>query len=218
MAKIKYIPGTRNAQDITGLTFGRLVAEQYIGVQQGHHCWLCRCSCGKAKVLPSGHLRSGATKSCGCLHDEVAGDNNRTHGLSKTYFDRIRLRMLGRCYNRFAHNFKHYGGRGISVCTRWRESLVAFAEDMGPRPTIRHTLDRIDNNGNYEPSNCRWATKVQQMRNTRTNTLIEFRGKTQCLKAWSIEIGVNASTLCNRLYKFVERAFTTSTRSHKPYR
>ncbi len=214
MAGCKYIPGFRKVQDILGCTFGRLTVVKHLGPRNGQHWWLCVCVCGKEKAVAANHLRSGRTKSCGCLHDESSHKSNRKHGLSKTRIEKIRWHMLDRCRNPNNEHYEDYGGRGIVVCERWINSLIAFAEDMGLPPTPQHSIDRIDNNGNYEPGNCRWATQTEQMRNTRVNTLLTFNGKTQCLKAWADEIGIRASTLCQRLYVLgwsVQRTLATPT-------
>jgi len=133
------------------------------------------------------------------------------HGLTATYFYKVRRNMLNRCYNPNYKNWRHYGGRGITVCDRWRNSLSDFAKDMGPRPSPKHSIDRIDNDGNYEPDNCRWATQTQQMRNVRKNIMLTFNGKTQCLPSWAAEIGIKQATLYARLFAFgysVEKALS----------
>jgi hypothetical protein len=106
--------------------------------------------------------------------------------------------MWSRCTNKNAHQFKNYGARGITVCDRWKD-FWAFIDDMGERPTASHSIDRIDVNGNYEPSNCRWATSTQQNRNRRNNSLLEFNGETKCLAAWAEERGIKQTTLLRRL-------------------
>lgn len=107
--------------------------------------------------------------------------------------------MIRRCYNSNHATYSDYGGRGITVCHRWRESFLSFYEDMGERPSKNHSIDRIDNDGNYEPSNCRWATPKEQQYNTRRNLLLEFNNKKQCLAAWAEEIGIKYPTLYSRL-------------------
>ena len=118
----------------------------------------------------------------------------RSHPLWELY-----RAMVRRCHDPSFKHFKNYGGRGIAVCARWRESFAAFVSDVGPRPSPAHTLDRKDNDGNYEPGNVRWATKSQQARNTRFNRLLTARGKTQTLEEWAIETGLPKSTLFNRI-------------------
>lgn len=103
----------------------------------------------------------------------------------------IRVLMIQRCHNPNSPKFHHYGGRGIEVCQRWRESFDAFLEDMGPRPSPEHEIDRIDNDGNYEPGNCRWATRREQMENTRRTRLVTIDGETKCIARWGRELGVS---------------------------
>ena len=119
---------------------------------------------------------------------------NKSHPLWELYRGMIR-----RCYESKVRSFKNYGGRGITVCARWRESFDAFVADVGVRPGPKHTIDRKNNDGNYEPGNIRWATKREQARNTRFNRLLTARGKTQTLEEWAIETGLPTSTLFNRL-------------------
>ncbi len=136
----------------------------------------------------------------------------KTHGLSGTRIYVLHRGMIDRCENPKATYYKDYGGRGIKVCKRWRESVEAFVADMGPRPSPKHTIDRIDNDGDYEPGNCRWATMRQQHRNTRKTIMVEWKGITKPLKDWEEELGFSDKTLYHRLHTFgwsVERAFTT---------
>ncbi len=123
--------------------------------------------------------------------------------------------MLSRCSNRNDAYYRDYGGRGICVCDRWTESFRNFVNDMGPRPSARHSIDRIDNDGDYESVNCRWATKKEQSRNTRRNRLLSYDGKTQCLAAWAEEIGLGFTTIHARLKRgwTVEQALTRPPQS-----
>jgi len=133
--------------------------------------WVCRCDCGVEKEYQIGQVRAGFTKSCGCKRTELLREAATTHGKSRTDEYGIWGGMIDRCYNPDGVNYPYWGARGITVCDRWRDSFEAFLEDMGPRPSKRHQIDRVDNDGNYEPGNCRWATVQQQALNRRTSKL-----------------------------------------------
>lgn len=184
-----------------GDEYGRLTVirevEPRCSSGQRQRCVECRCECGAVGEYRLYTLRNGNTRSCGCLAKDITGDLMRTHGLSDSPEFRIWQGVLNRCRS----EDRNYGGRGIGVCERWRESFVDFYEDMGPRPSAKHSIDRINNDGNYEPGNCRWATQKEQARNTRRNYLVEHDGQTKCVSEWAEKYGLKPSVLYYRLVK-----------------
>lgn len=190
-----------NRADLTGETFGRLTVIEFYGVSKHQHStWKCKCACGATRIIEAGSLRSGNSQSCGCLKKETTGERGRTHGMTETPIYRVWQAMMNRCRNRNQPAWRNYGGRGISVCERWH-SFDNFLEDMGPRPSGR-SIDRIDNSKGYFKENCRWATRAQQARNTRRNRFITFENRTATLKEWADEIGIDQSSLQERLEKW----------------
>jgi hypothetical protein len=155
---------------MTGRRFGRLTVISDAGNNKYSNAqWLCLCDCGATKTVGGRSLRVGKSQSCGCVTLEVNRSRMTRHGKTGTCEHNIWLTMRDRCRNPKNHKFSAYGGRGIAVCDRWN-SFEAFLADMGPRPTSRHSIDRIDNDGNYEPDNCRWATSKEQRANQRAST------------------------------------------------
>lgn len=200
------------AIDITGQVFGRLT------VLGRHHKlkWLCRCTCGTVKPFHSSNLKMGFTRSCGCFRAEHLGDYTRTHGKRSSPEYGVWSRLRERCNNPNNPGFKNYGGRGISVCARWLEGFENFFEDMGPRPSSAHSIDRINNDGNYEPSNCRWATRTEQSRNNRANVTAVINGELLYAADACKRVGITQASLSDRLARgwSVERAFTEPKNEH----
>ncbi len=186
-----------NFKDLTGRRFGRLSVLQLSDFRKGKHLyWHCKCSCGNTKDIASTSLLGNFTRSCGCLVFE--NRCNLQHGLTKSTEWRIWQDMKRRCYSPYREDYRLYGGRGIKVCDRWRSSFPAFLEDMGKRP-IGLTLGRIDNDGDYEPNNCRWETALEQANNTRANRYITFRGITKTMAQWCRDLSIPYSRVQSRL-------------------
>lgn len=205
-------------KDLTGQRFGRLVVVQLDKID-GINYWLCICDCGKSNTVYSSNLIRGATNSCGCYRSEWARAVKTIHGQASggrsTPEYETWVRMRGRCYNPSDKNYFRYGGRGITVCDRWRNSFENFYADVGTRPSPQHSLDRYpDNNGNYEPGNVRWALQVDQCNNRRSNRVIEFRGERKTITQWSRQLGHRAATVRARIVRHgwsVEKALTHYT-------
>jgi hypothetical protein len=154
-------------EDLTGKTFGRLLVVGQAKNKDGRVVWECRCSCGEVRRNAATALKRGNCISCGCARK----DRLTTHGLSRTPLYGIWVAMRSRCYQESSGPYEHYGAKGITVCEEWNSSFERFAAYMGPRPSAKHSIDRIDVHGNYEPGNCRWATITQQNRNKTTTKL-----------------------------------------------
>jgi hypothetical protein len=210
-----------------GERFGILTVIEPAGkAKSGHMQWKCLCDCGKETVALGHNIRKGNTTSCGCRwrkHGQSNGNGGRPTSTYKRWGG-----ILDRCTNPNNKKYHLYGGRGITVCDRWRESFTAFLEDMGERPSKKHSLDRYpDQNGNYEPGNCRWATIREQNRNKSSNRLVTFQGETLTIAEWAERKGMIWETLDGRLKKWtVEKALTTpvrptncqgKTRAKRPY-
>jgi hypothetical protein len=184
----------RLIEDICGRRFGHLVAKKYLGIRgKGNsRFWRCLCDCGNYSEVCSSNLKSGHTKSCGCKK------GGKTHGdiLSPEY--KSWSGMRNRCLNKNSERYRFYGARGIKICSRWNR-YENFLEDMGRKPSSNCSIDRINNNGDYEPNNCRWATPKTQARNTRQTRILKFNGERKSLPEWAEEYGLNPPTLWNRL-------------------
>lgn len=201
-----------------GQRFGRLVVlhlDHQKSVTEKRSWWRCVCDCGNHKSISQKKLKTGHTKSCGCLLIEWTrsmGQSRRTHGeaINETPEYKTWSGMLQRCENPNAHHYARYGGRGIRVCRRWHR-YENFISDVGRKPSSRHSLDRIDPNGNYEPRNTRWATPKQQARNRTDNRRIQFNGENLTLAEWAERLNTSLQTIRQRLVKgwSVQRTLTT---------
>lgn len=167
-----YVKGVRGAapEDLTGRVFERLTVVERCHLRNGRPRWVCRCICRTLKSVAACELKAGKTKSCGCLNAESRRTKAVRHGFNRTATYVCWSNMLARCGNANRPDFKNYGGRGIAVCERWLE-FQNFLADMGEKPRGL-SIDRIDNDGNYEPDNCRWATPSEQRRNQRSKSEI----------------------------------------------
>lgn len=165
-AKGQPIPTHRLFIDMRGKQCGRLTVLSYAGrPKPNRHMWLCKCTCGQKTVANGDALRKGTSQSCGCLRDEMSGARRRTHGAANTLEYHTWVGMKDRCYNPNNRKYDRYGGRGITVCDWWLDDFENFLTDMGFRPGPGYSIDRKNNDGNYEPGNCRWATPIEQARN-----------------------------------------------------
>lgn len=181
-----------------GERFVRLQAIRDTGVINGSHRFECLCDCGAITVVVAAHLRNGNTKSCGCLKNEMAATINLRHGLTHTSEYHIWHDMKRRCRDPRTKAFVNYGARGITVCERWN-SFEAFYQDMGPRPTPKHTIERKDNDAGYAPENCVWATRKEQCNNSRHNRIITFNGKSMTLAQAIESSGISPNTVRRRV-------------------
>jgi hypothetical protein len=220
--------------DLMWQTFGRLRVIARSEKLGGRAAWLCQCECGATKAVRSSSLRRGETQSCSCLkmdrireantkHGHTSRSQGRQSGTMGSWHSMIQRTTKERC-----HAYESYGGSGITVCSRYRESFVEFLKDMGVRPAGM-TLDRVDGRGNYScgkcneclkngwAMNCRWLSPKGQARNRKSNKLIAFRGETRCLKEWSEIVGISYSSLHYRFQNNwdVEKMLETPTRAHR---
>lgn len=197
-----------NFINLIGHVYGRLTVEERSQDKNKNIMWLCVCECGNKTICQGRNLKSGHTKSCGCLNKEAI----TKHGMGKSTEYTSWAKMKGRCLNQNNSRYKNYGGRGIIVCESWIDSFDNFLSDMGSKPTPEHSIDRINNDGDYEPGNCRWANVKTQSRNTTRSRRITFNGVTKCISEWAEFKGINLNTLYARIHRYKwspERALTT---------
>lgn len=208
--------------DLEGQQFERLTVLGYVGKNR-HNIgqWLCVCKCGNHVLAAAGELRQKGpkgTQSCGCLGKERVSQARKAraiHWKCRTPIYFAWISMKARCYNPKNAGYANYAQREIKVCDRWRDSFENFFADMGDLPFEGAMLERIDNDGNYSPENCKWATRAEQNNNSRNNRFLTFNGKTQSMIMWSRELNFKRHTLRSRLDKLgwsVERALSTPIR------
>lgn len=190
--------------DISGRRYGRLVVVSRGRKGQGRSYWLCRCDCGAEKEIAASTLKNGNTKSCGCLNKEVASSQNQirkmTHGLSGTPIYTVWQSMIRRCCDAKVKMYPRYGGRGIRVCKDWMGSFESFFEWAAANGYRRGlTIDRKDNDGDYCPQNCRWATPLEQGNNRSNNRLITIGCVTKTASQWAHENNIPPTRFLQRL-------------------
>lgn len=190
--------------DLTGQKFGRLTVINLLSerAKNGMKIYKCLCNCGNYINVRHGNLTSGNTKSCGCFNSDCSSKRNSTHHKTHTRLYKIYYNMKTMCYNKNSTRYSDWGGRGIGVCDEWLNDFMSFynwAINNGYNDTL--TIDRIDNNKGYSPSNCRWVTNQEQSNNRRSNINITYNGKTQTMTQWAEELGINYNTLRMRHFR-----------------
>lgn len=198
--------------NLTGQKFDKLtVLEKFGSDNHRHALWRCVCECGNEKIVRGTHLKNEKIRSCGCL----LKNKKYKHGMSRTRIYKVWEHIKFRCYNKKSCNYKNYGGRGIEICDEWKNDFYSFhnwAIKNGYRDDL--TIDRINNNGNYEPSNCRWITPKEQANNRRSNTYINYNKETHTLTQWAEKLNMKPTTLLARLKKgwSIEKTLSTPIR------
>ena len=205
-------------ESLVGQTFYYLTVETFAGSKDQARTWGCRCRCGNYTILRTSVLKSGRTKSCGCLFREFLETgrlNYRKHGKYKTPEYGAWAQMKSRCLNKKSRIYPSYGGRGIKICERWI-TFEQFFEDMGKRPSPDHSIERLNNNANYCPDNCCWATRKEQMRNRSVTAYVNWNGKLIALADLADRYQLNLRTVRSRLRSgwAVEKVFKTPARKY----
>ena len=191
-------------ENLIGQKFGRLTvidfAEPYVWKNKNFSQFKCMCDCGNEIVIRASKLKNGHTKSCGCFHKEQLSKRNKKHGLSDSTEYKTWSHIRDRCYNKNNKDYRYYGGRGIKACDRWlgEKGFENFLADMGKKPSPKHSIDRIDNNRDYTPENCRWATLLEQANNKNWNVFLTYNNKTQTIAQWARELNVHVELLYGR--------------------
>ncbi|PFP30231.1 hypothetical protein COJ96_05830 [Bacillus sp. AFS073361] len=197
--------------DHTGRQFGRLTAIRKVIINNRGH-YVCRCECGNERIIRGDSLVGGKSKSCGCLSPDVNQEVHKTHGDSATRLYNIYHKMISRCYHKENDRFHRYGQRGISICNEWLNDYESFKEwSLSNGYTDDLSIDRINNDGNYEPSNCRWTTVIVQSNNTSRTRKIEFNGEIKSISEWCRELNYSYGTtrkLLKQGHKTPDEIFT----------
>lgn len=203
---------------IIGKKFNRLKVLKFSHRRKKIAYFECICDCGNTVTTRGSSLVNGHTKSCGCFSKDAKSRRFKKHGYSNTKEYKAWNAIIKRCTDSQNRAYENYGGRGIKVCKRWCDSFENFLEDMGKAPTPKHTIDRIDNDGDYTPDNCRWATMKQQMNNKRSNVNITWNGETKTATQWARKMNMPRSTFFNRLNNgwSLEKIFNTPIKHKKP--
>ena len=182
-----------NSAELSGQVFDRLTVISFVGIEDQQRMWLCLCRCGATTIISTRKLRAGRKRSCGCIRKEQLVARNSSHGATGTSEHTIWLLMRNRCSNPKNKRWARYGGRGIKVCPEWQDDFSRFLADVGSRPSPLHSIDRINNDGNYEPGNVRWATKREQVRNSTATLWVNLNGArmtlTECAGALALPTG-----------------------------
>lgn len=208
--------------DLVGKRFSRLsvLSRHAINSPSNKVRWVCDCDCGTTTLVTTQALIGGNTKSCGCMRVDVSrlnGQRRTTHGLTGTSEYKAWQSMRDRCYNRKCDQYKNYGARGIQVCQRWLDSFENFLEDMGPKPDPSLSIDRENNDGNYEPNNCRWASATEQNSNKRTNRKFIVDGVERTLTELAYIHDIPVATLQSRVHRdgiSIEKALKRKASKH----
>lgn len=202
-------------QSLVGQRFSRLTVLDDFKIQNNKTYWLCKCNCGNEKYVRADSLKDGSIQSCGCLMREVqksCENKHKTHGLTKTKLHNVWGSMKRRCYNKNVSRYENYGGKGIKVCDEWQEFLPFYEWAIANGYQEGLTIERIDVNGNYEPSNCTWITMEEQAKNKTNTTFLTYKGVTKRLVEWAKEYNIDRNNLRTRIFKCgwdIEKALTT---------
>jgi hypothetical protein len=224
MAETPIITKSPRFVDLTGRRCGSWTVLSHSHLQDKVRYWNCRCDCGVERIVNGNNLRKGVSAGCGCARVSTRIALNKAQAKEVRVNDHplypIWLAIRQRCYNKKHKHYAGYGGRGITMCDRWRLSrngrsgFYAFVEDMGPRPDGGYSIERLDNNGNYSPDNCEWRTQKEQCVNRRNNRIVEFKGQKMAMIQAIEASGLTAWTVYQRLQRGwdVDRALSTPAR------